>query len=96
MLTVSVNDMPANQTICLMLEFNCYEPPRPGVESPSLVWLVPYSLAADVHDFEHHKPMATRIVGPTSKAVAEQVNASLAAALRGLGFTVEEETTADD
>ena len=79
-----------------MLEFNCYEPVRQGVESPSSVWLVPYSLAADTHDFDHHKPTATRVVGPVSMAVAEQVNRSLASALRSFGFIVEEETTADD
>ena len=67
-------------TICLMLEFNCHEPAGPGIESSSSLWLVPYSLAADAHDFDHHKPKTTRIIGPVSMAVAEQVNRSLTSA----------------
>ena len=88
--------MTPNQTICLMLEFNCHDPAGHGLESPSSLWLIPFSLAADPHDFDHHKPKATRIIGPVSMAIAEQVNRSLATALRNLGLNVEEETTADD
>ena len=88
--------MATTRTVNLMLEFNCHETARPGVESPSSAWLVPYWLVADSHEFEQRKLMSTRIVGPGSITVAEQVNGSLAAALRSLGHTVEEETTADD
>ncbi len=80
--------------ICLVFEFNCYEPVGRG-EVASL-WFVPYSLVGDQHEFDHHKPRATRIVGPVAAGVAEQVGDSLSAALRGLGFTVEREATADD
>lgn len=80
----------------MMLEFNCYEHARREADTPASLWLIPYSLAEDKHDFDHHKPAATRIVGPAGTRIVEQVGVSLSAALRGLGFTVEQETTADD
>ena len=90
--------MADTETICLVLEFNCYEDPCPGVESHSSLWLVPYSLSAPRPDFDldHHKPKSTCIIGPVSTELAQQVNSSLAAALRSLGFTVQEVETADD
>jgi hypothetical protein len=85
-----------NRVICIVLEFNCYEPVRKDDDSPASLWLVPYSLAGDEHDFDHHKPTATCIIGPVATRVAEQVGDSLSTALGALGFTIERESTADD
>lgn len=85
-----------DRAVCIILEFNCHENAERGDDTPASVWLVPYSLSADEHDLDYHKPRSTRIIGPVALGVAEQVGDALSVALSHLGFTIERETTADD